>query len=435
MKLSRFAFALGLVSLQAVAADWSQWRGPNFNGSTSETGLPSAWSKDSVAWAADMPGTSAATPVVLGDRVFVSSVDEESRTLRALCLDRKTGKTLWNNKVGEGLAFDEKSNFSAPSPIADGARAYFFYGNGALLAFDHAGKELWSRSITKDYGAFAFQWTFSSSPLLHGGKLYIEVLQRDVPVHGRGRTDGPIESFLLALDPATGKTLWKQARPNAAVAESKEAYSTPMPFEFQGRKEILITGGDCVTGHDPETGRELWRWATWNPSKIGHWRLVPSPSAGGGVVLACAPKGDPVYAVKLGGNGVLDDSSIAWKSSQRREVSSDVPTPLFYQGDFFVLSDVRKNLSRLDPATGNVKWVLDLPGRKKFEASPTGADGKVYLVNFGGDVVVVDAEKGAVLNTIPMGEQGDDMIRSSVVAASGHLFIRTNRKLFCVGAK
>ena len=256
-----------------------------------------------------------------------------------------------------------------------------------------------------------------------------------LPIYGQGRADRPIESYLLALDPATGQTLWRHVRPSDAVAESLEAFSTPVPFEVEGRKEILLAGGDCLTGHDPETGRELWRWGTWNPGKIGHWRLVPSPVAGGGVVLACAPKGSPVYAIKAGGNGLLKDSAIAWKSDQKREISSDVPTPLFFENDFFILSDVRKNLSRVDPATGNVKWTVELPGRRKFEASPTGADGKIYLLNFSGEVVVVEAAKGAILSTIAMGEEGDDMTRSTIAVAQGQLFIRTNHKLWCVAGK
>jgi outer membrane protein assembly factor BamB len=179
----------------------------------------------------------------------------------------------------------------------------------------------------------------------------------------------------------------------------------------------------------------LWRWGTWNPTKIGHWRLVPSPIAGDEIILACAPKGDPIYAVKAGANGTLQQDDIAWKSEKQSKISSDVPTPLFYDGDFFVLSDVRKGLSRVEPKTGKVKWSIDTPGRKKYEASPSGADGKIYIVNFAGEVTIVDANKGEVLRTISMGDEGDDMIRSSIVIAQGQLFIRTNKRLYCVGKK
>ena len=131
----------------------------------------------------------------------------------------------------------------------------------------------------------------------------------------------------------------------------------------------------------------------------------------------------------------LPDSSIAWKTSQTRDLTSDVPTPLFYDGDFFVLSDVRKKLSRVNPSSGQIKWTVDMPGSRKFESSPTGADGKIYCMNFAGDVTVVDAAKGQVLGTIAMGEEGDDMTRSEVAVAGGQLFIRTNHKLFCIAGK
>ena len=201
---------------------------------------------------------------------------------------------------------------------------------------------------------------------------------------------------------------------------------------MKGHDEILITGGDCITGHDPATGKELWRWGTWNPEKISHWRLVPSPVAGGGVVLACAPKHDPVYAVKLGGTGKLDDSAIAWKS-ERKSVTADVPTPLFYDGDFFVQSEDKHTIWRVAPADGHIKWTVELPGRRRYESSPTGADGKIYTMDFAGNVVVVDAAKGEILNTIAMGDANDDKIRASIPVAHGQLFIRTSSKLFCVG--
>ena len=419
-----------LTAVSIFSADWAQWRGPNFNGFTSEKGLPTEWSKDSAAWALDMPGPSASTPVILGDRIFASSVDAKNQTLHAMCIDRKTGKVLWNHKTGDGMRRDDRSNYSSPSAAADKDRVIFFYGNGTLVAFDHSGKELWNRSITREYGDFAFQWTFSSSPMLANGKLYLQVLQRNQPVHGEGKQGA--ESFLLGIDPATGKDIFRHVRPSEAKAESLEAFSTPIPFEHGGRKEILIVGGDCITGHDPETGKEFWRWGTWNPTRIGHWRLVPSPVAGAGVILACAPKGSPVFAVKAGGKGNLDDSAIAWKSATR-EVTSDVATPLFMDNSFFILAEDKRILSRVEAATGNVQWSVDLPGRKKYETSPTGAEGKIYVMNFGGDVVVVDAKEGKVLNTIAMGEQGDDMTRSSISAANGQLFIRTNKKLFCIG--
>ena len=236
------------------------------------------------------------------------------------------------------------------------------------------------------------------------------------------------------MDTKTGKTLWRHMRPSAAVAESREAFSTPIPFEGTGRSELLLAGGDALTGHNPATGEELWRWDNLNPNKISHWRLVPSPVAGGGVALICGPKMSPVFALKNGLSGQLGDDGLAWVSTEVRTVNSDVPTPAFYEGDFFILSDLGKSLSRVAAATGNVKWTISTPGRAKYEASPLAADGKIYIVNFQGEVDVIDAKTGDVINSIEMDDpQNREVVRSSVVAAQGQLFIRTTRDLYCVG--
>ncbi len=412
------------------AANWPQWRGPNFNGSTVETRLPSKWSKtENVVWRAKLPGAGAATPVVWEDKVFVSSADSEAKTLRAFCFDRQNGQMLWSHTLSEGsIEQDNRSNYASPSPATDGKTIVFFYGNGELAGFDLDGKKLWQRNIQKDEGAFAFLWTFSSSPLLYEGKLFLQVLQRDTVVGGRKN-----ESYLLAMEPRTGKTLWRRVRPSQAKAESREAFTTPIPFEFQGQKQILIIGGDDLTAHNPADGKELWRWGTWNPKRIGHWRHVPSPVASKDIILVCSPKRDPVYAIRAGG-GLLGEQAVAWISRNTREISSDVPTPAYYGGDFFILSDVRAALSRVEPKSGSVKWSIELPGRSKFEASPLAADGKIYLMNFAGDVIVVNADNGEIINNVPMGNLYDDQTRSSIIAAHGQLFVRTNSELFCIAA-
>jgi outer membrane protein assembly factor BamB len=417
------------------AANWSQWRGPEFNGSTPETGLPEKFSQtENVAWSTPMTGPSGSTPVIFGDYVFVNSIDAQRKTRLALALDRKTGKQRWQQDMGPGINQDDRSNFSSPSPVTDGQHVWFYYGNGDLACFDMAGTKVWSRNIQKDYGPFAYQWTYSASPMLHEGKLYIQVLQRNVPVNGRGGSKN--ESYLLALDPKSGHQLWKTVRPSEAVAESLEAFSTPIPHTHNGRKEIFVVGGDCITGHSPENGRELWRWGTWNEQKIGHWRLVPSPVAGGGVVLACGPKNAPIFAVKLGLNGKLDDSGIAWQSTER-DVTSDVPTPLFYKGKFYVLNGGKKKLLCVEPANGKVVWSGDLPTRAVLEASPTAGDDKIYMMDHRGNVFVVGANTDGfkLLHSTNMGAEGDNYLRSSIAISQGQLFIRNGKTLFCVGKK
>jgi len=432
----------------AAGQNWGNWRGPHFNGSSDETNLPVKFSPtEGVRWSAPMPGPSAATPVVWGESVFVSSIDAQAKQLLAICLDRATGAPKWKHAVGTGyrpagqgneVQLEEKSNYASPSPVTDGQRVVFFYGNGDLVAFDLAGKKLWSRNLQQEHGDFGFSFTFASSPQLYDGRLYMQVLQRNRPIGGRGREGA--ESYLMALDPATGKEQWRAARPAPGVAESLEAYTTPIPFVHNGRKEILIAGGDILSGHDPASGRELWRWGTWNEDpddpnsrhKRSDFRLVPSPVAGGGVVLGCGPKQKPVYAVKAGLSGDVTATGLAWRSEVRGVVTADVPTPLFYRGRFYVASDVKKALSAVDPRDGKVLWTVPTPSRTMVWASPTAGDGKIYAMSLQGEVSVFDAERGELLATNAMASEENE-IRSSVAISGGNLFIRTNNRLYCVG--
>ena len=438
------AFVFAAASLHAE--NWSNWRGPLHNGSSPEKGLPAKFSKtEGVKWAVELPGPSAATPVIWADRVFLTAADASTGKQSALCLDRKTGKQLWREEISKFTSDGQYSNSCSPSPATDGKIAVYFFGTGDLVAFDVAGKKLWERNI----GPFAFQWTFSSSPLLQDGRLIMQVLQRDVAVRGVGKPTGN-ESFLLAIDPQTGKDLWRHVRPSDAVAESREAFSTPLPFTHNGRKELVVLGGDAITGHDPASGRELWRWGTWNTTRIGHWRLVPSPTTDGKVILACGPKGAPVYAVKAGGSGLLSHKTLAWQSHvqptedaaeaaptiNERELTTDVPSPLYYGGKFYVLNGTKRKLYCVNPADGSVVWSGDLGGKSVFQCSPTAADGKIYVMNFDGDVSVVQADGAEfkVLHTTNLKDQGDDTrLRSSVAISQGNLYVRTGTKLYCLG--
>lgn len=436
MKLFSVLCTLFLVMvLQPVTAEnWSNWRGPNFNGSSQEKGFPAVFSKtDGLAWKTDLPGEGASTPIVWGNSLFLTSVDESEDGVVGICIDTETGKIRWSEKFGAGIRHDERSTFAGASPVTDGKTVYFFSGAGDLAAYDFEGKQLWHRNIEDDLGEFAFQWTFSSSPQLHEGTLYLQVLQRDVPVHGRGNKGGKIESYLLAMDPVSGKTKWTHVRPSDAVQESLEAFSTPIPVFHNGRPELVISGGDCLTGHDPETGKELWRWATYNPEKIGHWRLVPSPVYGQGTFLVCAPKGSPIYAVEAGQEGTIPDTSLLW-TSQGKEITADVPTPLFYDGYFYVLNGRNKFLTCLHPTSGKVIWSKQIDGKVKLEASPTGVDGKIYVMSHLGEIFVFSAgmNGGELLHTTTFGESQSVNIRASIVPADRTLYIRTDDVLYAV---
>lgn len=442
-RFTPLCLAISCLLTPAFAQDWPHWRGPNYDGSAAAEGLPATFStEENVKWASPLPGPGASTPIVVGERIFLTSIDEEAGSLLAICLDRDSGEERWIEAAGSGYqpggkgtktAHHQRSNYANPSATTDGERVVFFFGNGDLVCFTVEGEKQWARNIQHDYGDFAFQWTFGASPTLHDGRIFLPVLQRNEPVHELGKEGG--ESFLLAIDPADGKTLYRHVRPSPAKRESLESFATPIPITHEGREEILIVGGDVITGHDPASGTELWRWGTWNP---GHreewWRIVPSAVTGAGLVLACGPKGQPVYAVRLGGEGALDQSALAWKSEGRRDpVTSDVPTPLFFDGDFFVLSDKREALTRVDAASGAQKWSIRLPGENLWRASPTGADGRIWLLDHGGHVVVVDPADGKILHRTCFAEDGDDLVRASVVVAYDSLCVRTNTTLFRIG--
>ena len=442
----RFPIALGLAmslfatAAAAVAADkgeWQQWRGPNFNGSSPAKDLPAKFDDSTnLLWSTALPGPSAGTPVISGDRVFVSSLDGASKKLLAMCLSRTDGKILWQKEVGNGFEQNPRNNMASPSPITDGKHVWFYYGTGDLAAFTVAGEPVWARNIAKDHGPFNYQWIYGSSPLLHKGKLYVQVLHRDVPAHGPATSKEPAPSYLLAVDPANGKDIWKHVRPEESAVESKESYGTPVPFEHDGKTEILLIGGDVVTSHDAATGKELWRCGGWNPEKVGHWRIVPSVVVAGGLVIACPPKGGAVFAIKPGGTGDVTKTHVAWKNDK---LTSDVCIPLVYQEKLYVLNgDGPKDLSRVDPATGKVEARVQLGGGPVFRASPTGADGKVYTMNEGGEVFVVDisGDQPKLVHQAELeGGGGSDHNRSSIPAADGQVFVRTAEKIYCFGTK
>jgi outer membrane protein assembly factor BamB len=434
MKQTRFLCLTILavwVTASAGAENWAQWRGPFFNGSTTEPGLPNQWSKtENISWVAPLPGYSGATPIIWEDTVFVSSPNAE-KELMLLCLERSTGKVRWQKVVATGNREKGRNNMASPSPVTDGKRVFILFGTGDLAAFDFSGRQLWARNLGQDYGRFAINWLYGSSPLLYRDKLFVPVLQRNpVPADYVQAQDGNAqrESYLLCLDPASGKTLWRQVRPTDAFSEAQEAYTTPIPSEGKAGAEIILVGGNYVTAHSPDSGAELWRCGGLNERRQAFWRIVPSAVAGDGMIFACGPKRDPVLAIKDGGKGVVTDTHIAWKF---KEYPSDCVTPLFYRQHLFVLDGDHQVITCLEPQTGKALWQGELGVREIFRASPTGADGKIYCLGENGTAVILDAgAEFKILATIKMGEEP---VRSSIAAAQGHLFVRTAQNLYCIG--
>ncbi|MFH1718564.1 MAG: PQQ-binding-like beta-propeller repeat protein [Planctomycetota bacterium] len=419
-----------IISLPALATDWPQWRGPFFNGSTDEKNLPASWSEtENIAWVSPLPGPSGATPVICNGRVFVSSTVADSPDFVALCFDAKDGKKLWQEHIGSDSRKFPRNNLASPSPVTDGEHVFFLYGNGELAGFDYDGNRLWSRNIETEYGNLALKFGYSSSPLLYRNKLYILVVRRNKP-YQRPEADGPLDSYLMALDPKTGRTLWKQQRPTNAFDEGMETYSTSIPFVRDGRTEILNTGADFVTAHDPNTGKELWRFEHWT-TKVRDSRVIPSLVTGDGLIFGCRHKHSDVFALKPGSAADASEARIVWELSGP---TPDASTPLFYRGRLYVMDGIRsgKVVTCLEPKTGRQIWQGKIGGRGPWRASLTGADGKLYCINETGEIVVLAAapDEFKILFETKIDEPP---IQSSIAVADGHLFIRTAKNLYCIG--
>ena len=425
--------AATLAPAAATAGDWPQWRGPNFNGSTDETNLPTSFSRTSnLAWAVPLPGPAGSTPIVLGKRIFLTSKRSRRDDLMAMCLSATDGKVLWSKTLSHGKPATRIGAIASCSPAGDAKRVYFLFGSGDLAAVDIEGKVLWTRSLGKDYGPFAIRFGYSASPLLREGRLYIPLLRTEKPwpynVGAKGTHPIPLESLVLCLDAGSGKTIWRHVRHTDAKKDSRDTYITPIAVEAAGRTEIVICGGEFVTAHHAETGKELWRWEYTKTREIWQ-RIVSSPVIADALVLTCQAHGRGMFALRPGGSGLIPHDSYAWKWPGE---AADVCSPLVYRGSAYVIAGDKRGkvITCLDPKTGKVKWQSKFPGAGPWRASPTGADGKIYCISEGGDYVVLAA--GDKFKELFRTSLKARPCRSTIVAAQGCLLIRTAKELICL---
>jgi outer membrane protein assembly factor BamB len=471
---------LSLTSLVTLAAgsalladDWPHWRGPAHNGVSTETGLPVSWGAkcadapapapspdtasaaappaqgqrgrsgrgggregrpltpfncakletENVAWKLALPAYSGSTPIIWGDTIFLNvATAPNTGALELWAVDRRTQTVSWKRPLADTNYMQQKQNMSSPSPVTDGKHVCVMTGVGALKAFDFSGKEIWARNIQEDYGKFGLNGGYASSPLLKDDALYIQVL------HGK-KTDDP--SYLLKIDALTGKTIWKVERLTEAVSESPDSYTTPAWVEVNGRAELIITGGDVVSGHDPATGAEYWRADVLNPQRARNYRIVASPTVVGDLVIA-PTRNNPMVAIRPGGKGNVAATHVAWTFAQ----GPDVPTPVSDGKLLYVVRDGGVAFA-LDVKTGETVYGPERLPSGTYNASPILADGKIYVTTEQEGLTTV-YRAGPTFEVLASNKLADDCspyCLSTVAISDGQLFMRTASFLWAIGER
>jgi outer membrane protein assembly factor BamB len=414
--LTTLAMAILLTSAPLMAQNWPHWRGPSMNGISTETNVPMKWSKtENIAWTLPMPARSGSTPIVWGERIFLNVA--EAGRIHLWAVDRQKGGVLWKRHLADGDKVQRKANNSSSSPVTDGRTVWVITGNGVLKAFDFAGKELWTRDLQKDYGAFGIQFGYGSSPLLHEGALYLQVL------HGFFTND---PSYVLRINGADGKTVWRVERPTRARQESPDSYTTPALLKYGSTTEIVITGGDVVTGHDPATGRELWRADGLNPDDNPNFRLVASPLVHGDLLFAPSRE-RPLLAIKPGGRGDITASHVMWKFMN----GPDVPSPVT-DGTYLYSINDRGVVYCLNVKTGETVYGPQRLRPATYSASPVLVEGRIYITDEDGVTSILKSgPKFELLGENSLGEY----TLSSPAIVSGQIFLRTDNALYAIGQR
>lgn len=455
------AFPLALIAAgvvaagSAVAADWPQFRGPGGAG-IADKAVPVAWGKTkNIAWAKDIPGLGWASPVVAGGRVYLLTADAEKQTKpsggfgnayptdaastplppdvqappgfggmkqpnydlkwQVLCLDAATGETLWTTTVAEkkpAISTFPSNGYASETPVADGDKVYAYAAAAGLFCLDKAGKVVWKT----DLGTYPTSLGFGtgSSPVLLGDKIFVLY-------------DNEVKSFLVAVDKATGKELWKVDRPG------KSAWSSPFVWKAKGRTELVCCGEKSVTSYDPETGKELWQFGGvengfMNTPVADADMLYFGNSSQGGQ--------GPIWAVKAGASGDItlakdqtSSEAVAWS---RPKAGPGISSMLLYDGYLYVAGP-QGMLSCYEAKTGNPAYTKErLPKGRGTTASPWAADGKIYILDDTGRTTVVGAgPKFEVLGDNAI----EEMCWATPAAADGKLYIRGRDKLYCITEK
>ncbi len=379
----------------AVAGDgdWPQWRGPLSDGHSAETNVPVKWDESSIVWKTALPGNGQSSPVIVGDRIFLTAENGKGRERIVLCVDRRSGKIVWQETVwtGEPEKSHAMNGWASATCATDGRHVVAFFGRGGMHGFTVEGKKLWSR----DLGKFEGPWGTGASPVIVGNT----VVQN---------CEAEVEASIVALDLETGKTVWQTPRD----IPQRGGWSSPV-LTHGAKPEVVLNGFNGVTGYDPVDGKKLW----FCKSFAG--RGEPTAVPGNGVVFMLNGLQGDFYAVKPGGSGNVTSSHMAWH------------TPRVAGGVITVVSMDGVGVG-YDEKSGQELWKDRLGG--KFTSSPIAANGLIYLQSDSGETVVI--KPGAKLeivsrNSLPVSD--GEIFRASLAPSRGQMFSRSSTTLYCLG--
>ncbi len=395
--------------------NWPEFRGPGRQGLSVETKLPLKWSeKENIQWKKEIPGESWSTPIVWGNRVFLTTATDQGQSCRIICLESKTGSVLWNKEIFRQLPRkkEQRNSYATPTPVTDGQRVYACFGDGSFAALGFDGEVLWTN---RNY-PFYSQHGLGASPILSGNLL---IMTFDGSSQGEDKLVGwqtPWDkSFMVALDAKTGKERWKT---NKGI--TRISHGTPVIWNPEGGKpQVVCEAGDVVQGYDRDTGDRVWT------SEVQGEGKVPSPIIGDGFVFTSGGfRGkETIKAFKLGPIGNLKETNLVW---EQKKGTPKVPSLIYVNSYLFAIQDMGI-ASCLQPKTGEMVWQERLGGG--FSASPVSAGGRLYFLDNKGETTVIEA--GPVFKVLAKNKL-DGNVQASMAIANGCLFLRTDQHLYCV---
>lgn len=405
IRLTGLLLAICVSGSNLLAQNWPGWRGLTRFAVNDEQRLPSEWdAANHVRWKTEVPGSGFSSPVVWENHVYLTSAQENGFRRLVHCLDRATGKLLWTQSIehDDPEVASAMTGHAASTPATDGQHIVAVFGNAGVVCHDPTGKLLWRR----DLGHFASELGLANSPWIEAGRVYL-VCDHD------GDRFKTFDSYLTALDLATGRVIWKTDRRGLF-----RSWSSPVVIEAGGRRELLVNGQDELRSYNPADGHELWR-----AHGMAGW-VTPTPVFGHGLIFAQSGRDGPVMAIQPGGLGDVTASHIAWQKPGGPYVCSAV-----LYGDHLYVHNEQGVLTCFVAATGETAYRQRLEG--KFWASSVAGDGKVYITNENGTTFVVRAgPKYELLATNKL----DEYTLASPAISAGEIFIRTEKHLWCMGS-